>query len=94
MSYESLTPEAKEIALAVQHIRDSYKYKYSQLQEALGRDPTSEEMLEVAGKEVRMLSQLDDLVRANWHRIQYHMPNSLLTQVWLCDLRRTVGETS
>ena len=94
MSYESLSPDEREIAIAVQHIRNNYQYKYSQLQEALGRKPTSAEMMEVAGREIRLLSRLDDLVRTNWHRIRYHIPNSLLAQVWLRDLRRIVSETS
>lgn len=91
MKLSDLSEEEREIALAVRHIRQKYEYKFTQLMQALGREPTATEMMDVAGREINMLHRLRDLTdpRRNPElRHKMSVPPSLLVQTFLTKVRR------
>ena len=78
-----LSPDEFEIARAVTHIRRDYQRIHDKLTQALGREPTSTEMLEVAPRHIDLLQQIHDMMDARRRKHANCVPDSMLTQIHL-----------
>ena len=76
-----------EIAEAIQRIKLDYQRIKDQMVEALGREPTSAEMMEVAPRHIEVLSQLHN-IRIKEARSRSQIPQSLLVQTFLTKILR------
>lgn len=81
-----LKPDEIEVAKALSVIRQNYTFKRTQLTKALGRDPTSEEMYEVAREDIKLLHDLHELAKYGKFRPLSVIPVSLLVQTFLTKL--------
>jgi hypothetical protein len=81
-----LEPDELDVAKAIQSIRHGYMYKRAQLTKALGRIPTSKEMLSVARADITIIANLHKLLESHGIKVSSShtvIPVSLLVQIFL-----------
>lgn len=88
----TLDAEVREVAIALQRLREQFAYKKNQLTKALGREPHPEELLDVCDRELDIMSNLHRLLE---HRDGYapetsRIPSSLLGYIFLTKIRDSV----
>ena len=83
-----LQPDEIEVAQAIAAIKQSYFFKRDQLIKALDRNPSSEEMYEVAREEIKILASLWGLKMPRRPSSYTVIPVSLLVQTFLTKLRQ------
>ena len=81
-----LQPDEYEVAQAIAAIKQSYFFKRDQLIKALGRNPSSDEMFEVAREELKILDSLWGLKMPRKPGSHTVIPVSLLVQTFLTKL--------
>jgi hypothetical protein len=90
----TLNAEVKEVAIAIQRLREQFAYKKNQLSKALGREPHPDELLYVCDRELEVMSNLHRVLEQHdlngYVAVVSRIPDSLLGCVFLTKVRDPV----